>query len=37
MLEEQIDQIVYLSAKALATVDKLYGLAPEEIKIIEKN
>ena len=27
--EKQIDQLVYLSAKALASADKLYGLPPE--------
>jgi len=32
----KIDRLVYLSAKALASADKLYGLIPEEIKIVEK-
>ncbi len=33
--KKKIDQLVYLSAKALASADKLYGLTPEEIKIVE--
>lgn len=43
--KKQINQLVYLSAKALASADKLYGLppslklrragTPEEIKIVE--
>ena len=37
MKPEKIDQLVYLSAIALAAADKLYALTPEEIKIVEGN
>ena len=33
--KKQIDQLVYLSAIALAAADKLYALTPEGVKVVE--